>query len=79
MKLSPPGSLACISCSHASRSWRSVNPSPSKNSGDTHNRDKKRTPRTRPRVEIAESCGLKNAGAEASKCRFVFSAGKQQH
>lgn len=34
MKLSPPGSLACISCSHVSRSWVSVNPSASKNSGD---------------------------------------------
>lgn len=36
MKLSPLGSLACISFSHASRNWTSDNPSAFTNSGHKH-------------------------------------------
>ena len=61
MKLSPPGSLACISCSHASRSWRSVNPSASKNSGDhTQPRQNMHTPHAAP-------CGNRSRVLRAKK------------
>lgn len=62
MKLSPPGSLACISCSHASRSWPSVNPSASKNSGN--NNETK---------NAHFYYGRNNAGDEASDACVVFS------